>query len=129
MHSDAGKVKQILYNLLSNAIKFTPPGGRVRLDAAGGEDGSVRLRVSDTGPGIEPEKFGVIFEKFRQIDSSLTREHSGTGLGLAITKELVSMLGGTIQIESEVDKGSMFTVTLPVSVPQETRRMLVPLND
>ncbi len=129
MHSDTGKVKQILYNLLSNAIKFTPRGGRVRLDAAGGEDGSVRLRVSDTGPGIEAEKFTVIFEKFRQIDSSLTREHSGTGLGLAITKELVSMLGGTIQIESEVDQGSMFTVTLPVSVPQETRRMLVPLND
>ncbi|MEE9294679.1 MAG: ATP-binding protein, partial [Phycisphaerae bacterium] len=120
---------QILYNLLSNAIKFTPPGGRVRLDGACGEDGSVRLRVSDTGPGIEPETFGVIFEKFRQIDSSLTREHSGTGLGLAITKELVSMLGGTIQIESEVGKGSVFTVTLPVSVPQETRRMLVPLND
>jgi len=129
MHSDGGKVKQILYNLLSNAIKFTPEGGTVRLDLGPHDDASIWISVSDTGPGIPDQQISVIFEKFRQIDSSLTREHSGTGLGLAITKELVSMLGGSITIESEVDHGSTFTVTLPISTPVDAHRTLVPLNE
>ncbi len=129
IRSDPGKVKQILYNLLSNAIKFTPDGGRVGIALAESENDAVRIRVSDTGPGIPEEKFGLIFEKFRQIDPSLTREHGGTGLGLAITKELVNMLGGSITVESEVDRGSTFTVTLPISAPKEAQRTLVPLND
>jgi two-component system, NarL family, sensor histidine kinase BarA len=129
MKSDTGKMKQILYNLLSNAVKFTPPGGEVRVDAGTTDSESVWVRVSDTGPGIAEDKFGVIFEKFRQIDSSLTREHSGTGLGLAITKELVNMLGGTITVASEVGVGSRFTVSLPTTVPERTHRALVPLND
>jgi len=129
MQSDSGKVKQILYNLLSNAIKFTPEGGAVRLGAVCEDEGFIRLSVSDTGPGIPSDKLGLIFEKFRQIDSSLTREHSGTGLGLAITKELVGVLGGGIRVESEVDKGSMFIVTLPLRAPERSSPKLVALND
>jgi len=129
VHSDSGKVKQILYNLLSNAIKFTPEGGTIRLSAEPREGGFIRLSVSDTGPGIPPDKLDLIFEKFRQIDSSLTREHSGTGLGLAITKELAHMLGGQIHVESEVDVGSTFVVTLPVRAPERAAPRLVALND
>jgi len=129
MRSDSGKIKQILYNLLSNAIKFTPDGGAVTVTATAVNADAVAITVSDTGPGIEEEMFTVIFEKFRQIDSSLTREHGGTGLGLAITKELANMLGGTIRVESEVGQGSSFTVTLPVAAPKKTTQKLIPLND
>ncbi len=114
MSSDSGKVKQILYNLLSNAVKFTPNGGRLGLVAVRDGDGFVRLSVEDTGPGIAGEKLHLIFEKFRQLDSSRTREHEGTGLGLAITRELVNILEGTISLDTEVDRGTRFTVRLPV---------------
>ncbi len=129
MNSDSGKIKQILYNLLSNAIKFTPQGGSVNVEAGEGESGFVWTRVRDSGPGIPKDKFGEIFEKFRQMDASLTREHGGTGLGLAITRELTHTLGGFIAVDSEVGIGSTFTVTLPAKAPQEARRRLVPLND
>ncbi len=129
MRSDSGKVKQVLYNLLSNAIKFTPEGGRVQLKAEPADDGFVCLSVTDTGAGIPKEQYAAIFEKFRQIDSSLTREHSGTGLGLAITKELVNMLGGSINVESELDQGSTFTVRLPTEAPERIQPRLVSLND
>ncbi|NOT01751.1 MAG: HAMP domain-containing histidine kinase [Phycisphaerales bacterium] len=129
VQSDAGKVKQILYNLLSNAIKFTPEGGRVTLSAEAVGADRVRMIVSDTGPGIDKDKFGLIFEKFRQLDSSLTREHSGTGLGLAITKELTQLLGGSIEVASEVGLGATFTVMLPVEAPARIHQKLVALND
>ena len=122
MHSDAGKLRQILYNLLSNAVKYTPSGGTVRLEAALGDDGQqVRLVVADTGPGIAPEDQGRIFEKFRQMDASVTREHSGSGLGLAISKELIQFLGGTIRLESEQGRGARFIVELPVECPETAR--------
>ncbi len=129
LRSDSGKLKQILYNLLSNAIKFTPHDGRVTLEAGNADNAHIWLKVSDTGPGIAEEMFSAIFEKFRQMDASLTREHGGTGLGLAITKELVGMLGGSITVESEVGKGSAFTVTLPIEAPENVHRPLVSLND
>jgi signal transduction histidine kinase len=111
--SDSGRIKQILFNLLSNAVKFTPTGGRIRL--AADRDGAerVRLTVSDTGPGIPPDQRDAIFEKFRQLDSSTTREHTGTGLGLAITKDLVALLGGYIELDSTGGGGATFIVTLP----------------
>ena len=119
LHSDAGKLRQILYNLLSNASKYTPDSGRVRLTTESFEAGTmVRLTVTDTGPGIAPEHHERIFEKFRQLDSSMTREHSGTGLGLAITRELTLMLGGRIRLESEMGRGSTFIVELPVECPE-----------
>jgi len=115
MESDSGKIKQVLYNLLSNALKFTPEGGAVSVHVRP-EDGRVpvvRIAVRDTGPGIPKELHEEVFEKFKQADASVTREHGGTGLGLAITRELVHILGGEIRLESEPGQGSTFTVTLP----------------
>lgn len=114
IESDSGRIQQVLYNLLSNAVKFTDEGGRVELRMARIDDDRVRLTVTDTGIGIPPDKLEHIFETFVQLDGSVTREHSGTGLGLSITKELVQLLGGTITATSEVGRGSVFTVVLPV---------------
>jgi signal transduction histidine kinase len=127
-HSDSGKVKQILYNLLSNAVKFTPTGGVISLSAGRAGDGAIRLTVRDTGPGIAEDQRSTIFEKFRQLDASKTREHAGTGLGLAITKELVSILGGTIELDSEPGKGAAFIVTLPVTAKHEVERPRISLT-
>ena len=118
---DQIKVRQILTNLLSNAIKFTPEGGRINLHIHRNIDNQLIIRVTDTGVGIAPSDQDLIFEKFRQGpdavgDNTLTREVSGTGLGLSIVKELCILLEGTIELESEVGKGSIFTVTLPASL-------------
>jgi len=115
IHSDAGKLKQILYNLLSNAVKFTPSEGRITMGVSHAEE-ALRIFVQDTGPGIAPSEHESVFEKFRQLDASETREYEGTGLGLAITRELLVMLGGSIELESEVGQGAKFTVTLPLAV-------------
>jgi len=129
MESDAGKLRQVLYNLLSNAIKYTPEGGTVSLQATPfAENRQVCITVADTGPGITPEDQERIFEKFRQLDASVTREHSGSGLGLAISKELSQLLGGSIRVESEPGKGSRFIVTLPIQSPTTARRPLPTLT-
>jgi signal transduction histidine kinase len=124
--TDRTKLKQILLNLLSNAIKFTPQGS-VRIEA-GMEDGRVHITVTDTGIGIKPEFLEVIFEDFRQLDQSHTREYGGTGLGLSITKNLLALLGGTISVDSRYGGGSRFAITLPVrldptSVPEGLQRI------
>jgi signal transduction histidine kinase len=116
MHSDAGKIKQVLYNLLSNAVKFTQPQGRVVLFARQIDDRCVQISVSDTGPGISKEQQALIFEKFRQLDEGAARQHGGVGLGLAISKELVTMLGGQISVSSEAGQGATFTVILPIQI-------------
>jgi signal transduction histidine kinase len=120
LFQDQAKVQQILSNLLSNAIKFTPEGGRiivrVRQDV---ESGDLLLVVTDTGVGIAEEDQVAIFEKFRQgaaamaQGDAITREHSGTGLGLSIVKELCKLLGGEVTVESQIGRGSTFTVRLP----------------
>lgn len=127
-HSDAGRLKQVLYNLLSNAVKFTPTGGAVALRVVTDGEELVRMAVADTGPGIAPEHLEHIFEKFRQLDASHTREHAGTGLGLAITRELVTMLGGSIEVRSEVGRGSEFTVRLPCRAEPVVDRPPIRLN-
>lgn len=114
-------MRQILTNLLSNAIKFTPEGGRIKVDIATNSTNWVIMKVTDSGVGIAESDQEVVFEKFRQGpaavgENTLTREVSGTGLGLSIVKELCILLGGTIELESEVGKGSIFTVTLPASL-------------
>jgi len=114
IQTDAAKLQQVLYNFLSNAIKFSPAGGRVDLTATLEDESSIRVTVSDQGPGIEEEKQAMIFEKFRQIDGGVTREHGGTGLGLAIAKELTILLGGTIGVRSMVGQGAAFWVVLPL---------------
>ena len=111
---DPNRLQQVVWNLLSNAIKFTPNGGRVevKLDH---KDSSARLIVSDTGCGISKEFLPHVFDRFRQADSSYTRQHSGLGLGLSIVRHLVEMHGGTVQVESEgEDRGATFTVMLPL---------------
>lgn len=128
MHSDAGRIQQVLYNLLSNAIKFTPPAGSVRLDVSRQGEDRICLLVADTGPGIPQAQQAAVFEKFRQIDSSVTREHDGTGLGLPISRELTHMLGGTICLDSEPGKGTTFTVILPTECPETAKVPLVPLT-
>jgi two-component system, NarL family, sensor histidine kinase BarA len=127
MYSDAGKIQQVLYNLMSNAIKFTPEGGAVRILVDRQDEEMIRIGVMDTGPGISPDQQQHIFEKFRQLDSSATREHSGTGLGLAISRELVQILGGTISVESEPGRGAHFIVVLPIESPEQAQRPLVAL--
>jgi two-component system sensor histidine kinase BarA len=128
MHSDAGRIQQVLYNLLSNAIKFTPPAGSVRLDVGRHGEDRVCIIVADTGPGIPESQQATVFEKFRQVDSSVTREHEGTGLGLPISRELTHMLGGTIRLDSEPGKGTTFTVILPTKCPETAKVPLVPLT-
>jgi len=128
IEQDPAKVQQILANLLSNAVKFTPEGGRIdvvaRLDAADEQKPTVVvLEVIDTGVGIAPEEQQTIFEKFRQSrvfqtgDDAMTREFSGTGLGLSIVRELCRLLGGDITLESQLGRGSRFTVRLPLVYP------------
>jgi len=117
--SDTGRIQQILYNLLSNAVKFTPEGGRVEIRLGSADAEHIFISVRDTGIGIPPSELTGVFEKFRQLDGSMTREHSGTGLGLAISKDLVTRLGGSIVLTSELARGSEFTVTLPLTAPSE----------
>jgi PAS domain S-box-containing protein len=112
VHTDRTKLKQILLNLLSNAVKFTHVGW-VRLDAVRSDD-FIRLSVSDSGIGIKSEHLDAIWEDFRQIDQSRTREFGGTGLGLSITRKLLERLGGNVQVESSYGVGTTFTVWLPV---------------
>ncbi len=131
---DRDKIRQILMNLLGNAIKFTPEGGHIQVAVevghlaredeserfgAAGESGEltltpgVRMRVRDSGIGIAKEKQARIFEPFFQVDSSSTREYGGTGLGLTLVKNLVEAQGGRVWVESELGRGSIFTVTFP----------------
>jgi signal transduction histidine kinase len=112
LHTDRTKVKQILLNLLSNAVKFTPQGG-IWLTVSKDEE-DLRFDVRDTGIGIRQGDLESIWEDFRQVDQSRTREFGGTGLGLSITRKLVDALGGHVFAESVFGKGSTFTVVLPV---------------
>ena len=105
----------MLLNLLSNAVKFTNKGSVVveaRCATAG-----VRIDVIDTGIGIRQTDLQAIWEDFRQVDQSRTREYGGTGLGLSITRKLLDRLGGTVSVRSNYGEGSMFSVTLPLRTP------------
>jgi signal transduction histidine kinase len=113
--TDVTKLKQILHNLINNAVKFTEKGCiAVSARVSGTLNKKIEVRVADTGIGISQEKQQLIFEKFRQADSSETRLYGGVGLGLYIAKQLTELLGGRIEVESEVGKGAAFTVTLPI---------------
>ena len=115
LHGDALRIEQVLLNLVSNAVKFTEHGSvvlRVTSVAAAGERARLRFEVSDTGIGIAPALLDSVFEVFVQGDGSVTRRYGGTGLGLAICKQLVALLGGTIGVESELGKGSVFNFEL-----------------
>lgn len=113
MNSDSMRVAQILKNLLSNAIKFTDKGGHIQFIISHNHD-KIRFTVKDNGIGIPQEKLENIFESFKQVDSSTSRKFGGTGLGLSISKEFAVLLGGEIKVESELGKGSVFTVDIPI---------------
>ena len=124
--SDERRFEQVLLNLLSNAIKFTERGEVVltaelvadfQSDHSASKRSAVRLHVSDTGMGIKPEDLPALFQPFRQIDTGLARNHEGTGLGLAICRRLANLMGGDITVESVWEKGSTFSVTLPLKGP------------
>ena len=127
MHQDQARVQQVLNNLLSNAIKFTPEGGRITVAVRRDESNFMVLTVSDTGVGIAEEDQQTIFEKFRQgrtavpSGDAMTREYSGSGLGLSIVKELCRLLGGEVSVQSELGKGSTFTIRLPWVLQDQPR--------
>ena len=112
IEADHRRVQQILANLLVNAIKYTSYSGKITVSSLDSGD-EVWITVKDTGIGIAPEDREIIFDRFRQIDGSLTRKAGGIGIGLDLTRSLVKMHGGRIWVNSEVGKGSVFTVTLP----------------
>jgi len=111
--ADPAKVTQILVNLLSNAIKFTPAGGSVSLTIASRPLGGIVLRVADTGIGMTPEQIPIALSPFGQVENSLSRQHDGVGLGLPLTKHLVELHGGTLDIDSELGRGTTVAVELP----------------
>ena len=116
-YGDGRRLTQVLINLVGNAIKFTD-GGEVVI-TGGATDGSFRLSVRDTGPGISAADQAKLFQEFQQADNAITRKKGGTGLGLAISKRIVEMHGGKIWVESQVGKGSTFSFTVPVRAVQQ----------
>jgi len=118
-HGDAKRLTQCLLNLVGNALKFTHEGRVVvGVERLGDQ---LRYRVSDTGIGIPPEKLDEVFDQFRQVDTTTTRDFGGTGLGLSITKKFVDMHGGRVWVESELGKGSTFYFTIPLQVERAVR--------
>jgi signal transduction histidine kinase len=110
------RIGQVLRNLLTNAITYTPEGGDISVKLA--DDGSqLRLSVADSGPGIPPEDLPYVFERFHRVDRSRSRATGGAGLGLTIARQLVELHGGTIEVQSEMGKGSCFTFTVPREAP------------
>jgi len=116
MLADAGKLKQMLLNLVSNAIKFTPEQGSVTISASRLKD-MVEISIADTGIGIAGADQKTIFQEFHQVDHGPGRKHEGTGLGLALTKRFALLHGGDVRVASQPDKGSVFTLMLPLRSP------------
>ena len=118
IRTDATRLRQILINLLGNGIKFTDAGHvslSVDYDASQNDSSMLRFRVSDTGIGISEEQKEKLFKPFSQGDATVSRKYGGTGLGLAISDRLAEMLGGTVLVKSEPEKGSTFTLTIPIA--------------
>ena len=112
---DADKIERIMLNLLSNAIKFTEYGGNIDIKLSDKNE-YVEITVTDSGIGIPEDKVSIIFERFRQIDKSLTRKQEGSGIGLSLVKYLVEIHEGTIEVSSTVGKGTTFKINLPANI-------------
>ena len=128
LFTDEGKVSQILRNFIANALKFTERG-EIRITASVDEERqNITVAVSDTGIGISPEDQTRIFEEFTQVDSPLQRRVKGTGLGLPLCKKLAGLLGGTVTVESQLNQGSVFRLTIPLQVTSSGDEQLLPLG-
>jgi len=114
--TDAQVLHLILSSLLSNAVKFTPSEGLIQVSAAL-RDGRVVIAIRDTGIGIPAEELTRIFQRFYQVEDSLRRKHGGIGLGLAIAREMAELVDGQISVESEMGRGSTFSLSLPQARP------------
>jgi signal transduction histidine kinase/CheY-like chemotaxis protein/streptogramin lyase len=128
---DGARIRQVVTNLAHNAVKFTSMGHvLVSVVCAGEETGGARMRIAveDTGVGIPPEKIGMLFEKFSQVDGSTTRKYGGTGLGLAISKQLVNLMGGSIGVESRPGEGSTFWFELPLRYDADALEGQIPAS-
>jgi signal transduction histidine kinase len=120
LNGDMARLQQILVNLVNNAIKFTNHGHvHVRLFCS--QTNKWSIEVSDTGHGIPESELPYIFDTFRQVDGAATRVHGGFGLGLSIVKQLVSLMNGEVKVKSKVDKGSTFTIILPIVVTEANK--------
>lgn len=117
---DLDKLERILLNILSNAVKFTDSGGNIFVNIYDGEE-FVTISIEDTGIGIHKDKLDIIFDRFRQVDRSFTRNHEGSGIGLSLVKFLVEIIGGTISVESEYGVGTRFTIKIPVKLIDENK--------
>ncbi len=137
LRTDAGRLQQILFNFLSNAVKFSPDGGSVHVSADtvppmparrsegdGFEPTHVKISVKDTGPGIDPRDHDRIFDKFTQLDPSVTKQHGGTGLGLTISRDLARLLGGRIDLDSAPGQGATFSLILPFELKPQTAPLM-----
>ena len=112
---DPDKIERIMLNLLSNCIKFTNEGGSIFVNIFDGEE-YITISVEDTGIGIPQEKIDIIFDRFRQVDKSFTRNYEGSGIGLSLVKSLLEMHGGIISVESKYGVGTKFIIKFPVKV-------------
>ncbi len=121
MRSDPHRLKQILINLVGNALKFTDSGAVEICIGVAGQPAILVCEVTDTGPGINPDKLEALFEPFSQVDATMTRRHGGTGLGLAISRRLARKLGGDLVAHSKVGEGSTFVLTVPADERPQTR--------
>ena len=121
---DRDKLENIVYNLLGNAFKFSADGSKISFVADYNEYG-LRIQVSDAGKGIDVEKLPFIFDRFYQADSSNTREKGGSGIGLSLSKDLVELMDGTITVSSELERGTLFTVQLPIQEIKTRRKVAV----
>ena len=116
LYADQMRLRQALLNLMSNANKYTERG-TITVDARQGQENGrdwITISIADTGIGMTPEQMGKLFQEFSQADASTTRKYGGTGLGLAISKKFCEMMGGDIAVDSELGRGSTFTIRLPM---------------
>jgi signal transduction histidine kinase/DNA-binding response OmpR family regulator len=129
MEADARQLKKVLYNLLSNAFKFADPQtGQVWIRLAA-KDQFIELEVEDNGIGIPREQLARIFDRFTQVEGGATRRYEGSGIGLALVKEIVGLHGGTIAVESDLERGSIFTITLPRGNVTQDQVFAVPVEE
>ncbi len=132
-YGDSQRLRQILINLIGNALKFTEEGGiTIKAYTEKRKDNNIlRIDVTDTGIGIAPENFDLVFERFKQADSSVSRKYGGTGLGLSISKNLAKLMNGDIILTSQLGKGSTFSVLLPMKLdrPEESKKGSEKIND